>query len=129
MSSNTSVVALDLSGQGLEDEVGVILARMLITNTTLRKLDVEGNNFGPSTASAFGEALSRNKTLVYLSLQSNPITRGAKDTSGIEALADMMENNTTLLGLNLSNTAIGPKGGKFIAQSLEVWCVLFIRVP
>lgn len=124
MANNTSCVTIDLSGQALEDPVGVILARMLTTNTSLRKLDLEGNLLGPPTASAIGQALGQNSSLLYLSLQSNPITGGAKDFTGVESLSDMLEKNSSLTALNLSNTAIGPKGGKFIAQSMQV-CFCF----
>jgi hypothetical protein len=43
--------------KGFTDSDGDYLARMLLSNNTLRKLELEGNLLGPRTASKLGEAL------------------------------------------------------------------------
>jgi hypothetical protein len=44
---------------------------MLVSNKTLRKLELEGNLLGPNSARAFGKALKNNQTLRLLDLESN----------------------------------------------------------
>lgn len=53
------------------DPEGVIIARMLVSNGFLRKLELEGNLLGPQSARAFGKALKKNITLKVLDLESN----------------------------------------------------------
>ena len=47
----------------IPDTHGIVLAKMLNTNKTLRKLELEGNLMGPNSAAEFGKALKNNKTL------------------------------------------------------------------
>lgn len=58
----------------IEDADGIYIAEMLIDNTSLRKLELEGNLLGPNTAKKFGEVLKINKTLRFLDLESNQLT-------------------------------------------------------
>jgi hypothetical protein len=46
---NKSLTVLHLSRKGIEDDEGVDLAKMLIVNKTLRKLELEGNKLGPKS--------------------------------------------------------------------------------
>ena len=59
---------------------------MLYTNTTLRKLELEGNSLGPMCAYAFGRALKVNKTLKFLDLESNQLTSDGTTNAGINDL-------------------------------------------
>ena len=59
------------------------MAKMLITNKTLRKLELEGNNLGPECAYAFGRALKINKTLKFLDLESNNLTTDSTAFGGV----------------------------------------------
>ena len=68
---NNSLLSLHLSRKGILDSEGKEIAKMLLTNTTLRKLELEGNNLGLQSAYAFGRALKVNKTLKFLDLESN----------------------------------------------------------
>ena len=68
---NSSLTALHLARKGIHDPEGVELANMLLENTTLRKLELEGNLLGPNSARAFGKVLMVNKTLRLLDLESN----------------------------------------------------------
>jgi len=47
---------------------------MLMTNNTLRKLELEGNLLGMKSAIAFGKALRINEGLKFLDLDSNQLT-------------------------------------------------------
>jgi hypothetical protein len=55
--ANTSLMCLSMTRQLMEDEIGVDLARMMMINGTVRKLELEGNKFGPRTAQEFGYLL------------------------------------------------------------------------
>ena len=94
---------MDFARQGIQDPDGPKLAEILYTNKTLRKLELEGNLLGPKTAQKFGEVLKENKTLKYLDLESNQLTLDGQDMSGVAALMDFLDHNTTLLSLNLAN--------------------------
>ena len=57
--------------KGILDVEGQDIARMLLTNNTIRKIELEGNNLGVESAFAFGRALKVNKALKFLDLESN----------------------------------------------------------
>ena len=109
----SSDTALNLSGKFIDAKQVKAIARIL-PYTSLRSLDVSGNNIGDEGA----EALAANKTLSSLNVSSNFIfARGAK------ALAA----NKTLSSLNVSQNCIGPGGAKALAantnlNSLDVSC-------
>ena len=120
---NTSLLTLDVSHSGLDDEAGGHLAEMLKANRRLVKLEAEGNAFSSVACAAFGEALSTNATLSYLSLEGNELSSspGSTKTSvaGLQALAAMLETNTALTALNLFCTALGADGGRVLADALQ----------
>jgi hypothetical protein len=70
---NETLTALHLARKGIDDAEGVELAKMLIQNKVLRKLELEGNKLGPKSIQAFGRALELNNTLRVLDLESNDI--------------------------------------------------------
>lgn len=51
---NSTLTSLHLSRKGILDPEGKVLAEILIENTTLRKLELEGNLLGPNSAREFG---------------------------------------------------------------------------
>lgn len=92
---------------------------MLKKNKKLRRLELEGNFFGPEATKYFAEALKINKTLRYLDLENNNLTNRGEDDSGIEALFESLENNTMLISLNLSNNYLTNDCGNFITSALK----------
>ena len=88
------------------------MARALITNKTLRKLELEGNCLGAQTARVFALALRKNKTLRYLDLESNDLTLETEDNGGVEDMISALAQNTTLLSLNLANNRLDDSIGK-----------------
>ena len=79
------------------------LAKMLLTNNTLRKLELEGNCLGYLSAYAFGRALRKNKGLKFLDLESNQLTQDGTTYGGVTELIAFLPHNKTLLSLNLAN--------------------------
>ena len=123
---NTSLLALDVSHNGLDDVAGMHLAEMITTNRRLVKFEAECNNFGALSCAAFGKALKINSTLTYVSFENNPLGssssedgRTRADMSGVQALAEMLEVNSSLTALNLFCTSLRKDGGELIANGLQ----------
>jgi len=69
------------------------LARMLMINKTVRKLELEGNKLGPKTAREFGHLLRITKTLKFLDLDNNMLTNDGDDTSGLFVFIEALKTN------------------------------------
>ena len=113
--TNSSLMCLHMARKNIKDPEGVIIAKMLLHNKHLRKLELEGNLMGPNSAKEFGNALCHNKTLKFLDLENNQLAND-QDTSGVERLIDMLKDNVTLLSLNLANNELND----MVGQKLEV---------
>ena len=66
---------------------------MLNSNSTLRKLELEGNLLGPKSAIEFGEALKYNTSLKYLNLESNQLTVDGQEMYGIIQMFEFLSHN------------------------------------
>ena len=88
------------------------MARALLTNKTLRKLELEGNCLGLQTAKAFALALKKNNTLRYLDLESNSLTHETEENSGVEEMIKALAENKSLLSLNLANNKLDEQIGR-----------------
>lgn len=97
----------------------MLLAKMLNSNTTLRKLELEGNLLGIKSATEFGKALKKNKTLQYLDLESNQLTLDGQEMRGIYDLVEFLDHNTTLLSLNLANNQMDEEIGRMFREKME----------
>ena len=84
----------------------------MLTNKTLRKLELEGNCLGMHTAKAFALAIRKNRTLRYLDLESNNLTNDTEENGGVEEMINALAENTTLLSLNLANNRLGDDIGR-----------------
>jgi Ran GTPase-activating protein (RanGAP) involved in mRNA processing and transport len=72
----------------------LILARILLSNTSLTTLILQDNELGDEAADKIGSALIQNKTLIKLKLADNKIkSKGAKS---------ILENAEGLVSLNLA---------------------------
>jgi hypothetical protein len=109
-----------MTRQLTEDEIGVDLARMLMINTTVRKLELEGNKLGPKTAREFGYLLKITKTLKFLDLDNNMLTNDGDDTSGLFTFIEALKSNKTLLSLNMANNRLDEGIGKAFEEALAV---------
>ena len=66
------------------------MARALLSNKTLRKLELEGNCLGLMSAKAFAHALRHNYTLRYLDLESNNLCHEGEENQGIEDMINAL---------------------------------------
>lgn len=103
----------------MTDEPGTDLVKALQYNHHLEKLSLEGNQLGPRFLESLSETLKINKTLRYINLEGNPLTKGNIET-GIYALFDSLKSNDTLMHLNLNNTGLTETSGKAILKTLKV---------
>ncbi len=96
------------------------MARALLTNKTLRKLELEGNCLSIMTARVLALALSKNKTLQYLDLESNDLTHEGQKNGGVEELINALSKNKTLLSLNVANNRLDAEIGRMFVDMLRV---------
>ncbi|KAJ3109086.1 Leucine-rich repeat-containing protein 45 [Phlyctochytrium planicorne] len=100
----------------LGDDGAILLAGALKTNTTLRVLDMRGNNIRSDGATALSQMLKVNSSLERLLLEWNCI--GIWET-GAKALGDALPVNQHLEHLDLRNCKIGQQSAVCIAQGLR----------
>ena len=109
---NSTYEVLELSSCGIGSKGVEMIAKKLISNTTLRKLDLGflkstealgeiPNVMGNQGASALASALKHNRTLLSLNLLHNGIYQ-----QGVSDLANALIENTTLLHLNIEQLGI-----------------------
>lgn len=103
---NKSLKNLHLTRSGVGDDDGVDIAKILYNNNTLRKLELEGNNLGAKTAKELAKALRYNKCLQFLDLESNALCGEGEDVLPMSEMLRALEENTTLLGLNIGNNKL-----------------------
>jgi len=132
MLSNSPFMDLDtinVSGQGLGDEVCVAFAEAFKINTNTRTFHISGSNWNnnpanplpvnPSLTSvgarAFGEMLKCNSTLTYLNICCNEM-----GDEGATSIAEGLEHNSTLKEINIGTNLIGNEGAIALADALRV---------
>lgn len=120
VAQNTSLVCLHLARKGIKDPEGVEFAKMLLTNKTIKKLELEGNFLGANSAREFGTALKVNNTLLLLDLENNYLVNVSGDDEGVKAFTDCLNYNKTLLSLNMGNNAMDPKCGQKFMDATTV---------
>ena len=86
----------NFSGDG-----GIIIARILLNNTSIETLILQENLLGEDAGDKIGAALIQNKTLKKLVLSDNKIkNKGARS---------IIENGTSLVSIDLSENDINPE--------------------
>lgn len=131
---------LDLKKNELEIQTAQALHRALSSSTSLKKLELSNNQFGPA-AKFIAQGLTENKSLTHLQLCEcnireaegvyfgNALSTNCKLTHldlsrnklkdiGAQEIAKGMINNRGLIALNLSVNKICDEGGKALANFL-----------
>lgn len=67
-----------------------------------------------------GEALLINKTLKVLDLENNNLTDNGSNPKGIEAIAEGLKQNNTLIVLNLYGNLISEQGAISLLSALKI---------
>ncbi|XP_069564902.1 leucine-rich repeat-containing protein 45 [Brachyistius frenatus] len=113
---NTTVKVLDLKGNNLRSTGAEVLGKLLARNKTLRRLVLEWNALGVwvEAFSLFCDGLASNSVLTQLDLRNNQINH-----HGAFELALALKCNSTLEVLDLRWNNIGLLGGRSLLEALQ----------
>ena len=115
LTTNTSLVELNLSNCSLHKACGPALRHMLETNKTLTALNLSWNpSISDDNVAGIAEGLRSNHSLKYLNLQQC----GIRDT-GMKRLADCLMVNDSLEELDLSGNTISPEAARGFSDMLK----------
>lgn len=118
-----SLIFLDLSDNRIDDLGGCFIARSMKHNSVLQQLELGGNLLGPRTLSEFGKALNGSSEvksgLKGLNLESNPLTSGGADLTGISDFSEMLAQNSTLRSINFHRCDIGDQGASMLVEGIR----------
>ena len=98
---NLGIIERSFRRNNFSGEGGIILARILLNNTSIETLILQDNELGEDSGDKIGASLIQNKTLKHLVLADNKIrNKGARS---------IIENGTHLISINLANNDISPE--------------------
>uniref|UniRef100_A0A3P8VYP2 Leucine rich repeat containing 45 n=2 Tax=Cynoglossus semilaevis TaxID=244447 RepID=A0A3P8VYP2_CYNSE len=105
----------------LSEEGTKVLLKGLFENTTVKSLDLKGNNLRTAGAEVLGMMLARNKTLCRLVLEWNAL--GISEEA-FSLFCDGLASNSVLTQLDLRNNQINHRGATELALALKHNCTL-----
>uniref|UniRef100_A0A8C8CK24 Leucine rich repeat containing 45 n=1 Tax=Oncorhynchus tshawytscha TaxID=74940 RepID=A0A8C8CK24_ONCTS len=114
--ANTTVKVLDLKGNNLRSTGAEALGKLLVRNKTLCRLVLEWNALGmwEEAFSVFCEGLATNACLTQLDLRNNQINH-----QGASELCLALKRNSTLQELDVRWNNIGLLGGRSFLEALQ----------
>ena len=120
LAKNDHFIKLEFEKNGFSDLGTIILADALRTSQTIIHVNLCSNDIGPEWAQAIFGCLLENNTIISLDLSSKEgLNRNRLGTQGVESLEWILQKNKTLQFLNLGSTAIGLTGLECILAGLE----------
>lgn len=115
LSSNNSLVTLNLSQNNITDDGVGYVTEGLLDNKTLKELIIYGNKIGDEGVGKIADMLNKNASLIHINLSFNKEI----GNEGVKKLADALKDNTTLQKLNLNCINMEADAYKALAQALE----------
>ncbi|XP_059386364.1 leucine-rich repeat-containing protein 45 [Carassius carassius] len=114
--SNTTVKVLDLKGNNMRGTGAEALGQLLVRNKMLRRLVLEWNALGmwEEGFAVFCEGLASNASLAQLDLRNNQINH-----QGAAELCIALKRNSTLQELDLRWNNIGLLGGRSVLEAMQ----------
>ncbi|XP_063031992.1 leucine-rich repeat-containing protein 45 isoform X2 [Melospiza melodia melodia] len=109
------LAALALGDCGLSEEGVRLLLNGLCTNTTVKSLDLKGNNLRTTGAEALGKLLRQNKSIRSLTLEWNSLGMWEE---GFSFFCQGLRANNFLQRLDLRNNQINHQGAGELAMAL-----------
>jgi hypothetical protein len=97
-----------------DDGVGEV-ARFVRDNVFVKYLDLRGNNIQAKGAVVLANGLKLNRSLRSVNLKWNCV---GKDSTGVQALCDVLKSNMTISHLDLRNNRITNVGAKYLGEML-----------
>ncbi|KAM9462802.1 leucine-rich repeat-containing protein 45 [Clarias gariepinus] len=116
LQNDTLFTEFILSDCMLSEEGIKLLLKGLCSNTTVKLLDLKGNNLRGAGAEALGKMLVRNKTLQRLVLEWNALGMWEE---GFSVFCEGLASNSSLIRLDLRNNQINHQGAVEIALALK----------
>ena len=108
------VTELNIGGNNISDDGMARLATALQANTTMKILDISGNDgIAVNGAKSLGRALSVNSSLEELDISDTSI-----GDEGVAHIANALQTNTTMKVLNVEHCDISGKGAESLARAL-----------
>ena len=119
----SNLIGLEFCRCGINDEICSFIATMLLSNRSLRQLNLAENLIGAAGLTALAKALEVNDVLRFIGLQGNPL-RNVPDTeqpsdAGVKVVADMLKVNNSLVRLDLLNTGLGASSFALLGEALR----------
>jgi len=97
-----------------DDGVGEV-ARFVRDNVFVKYLDLRGNNIQAKGAVVLANGIKLNRSLRSVNLKWNCV---GKDSTGVQALCDVLKSNMTISHLDLRNNRITNVGAKYLGEML-----------
>ena len=116
---NENLHTLHMARKGMQDEEGEDFINRIKRNKYLENIELEGNELGANSAKRIGEWLMTNETLKILDLEANNLTNDLQDRRGIEQIANAIKTNTTLLSLNLNTCNLDDQCGVALVEAIK----------
>nr|XP_023676597.1 leucine-rich repeat-containing protein 45 [Paramormyrops kingsleyae] len=116
LQKDTLFTEVVLSDCMLSEEGAKLLLSGLCSNTTVKVLDLKGNNMKGTGAEAVGKLLVRNKVLRRLTLEWNALGMWEE---GFSIFCDGLGSNSCLMQLDLRNNQINHQGAAELAIALK----------
>ncbi|XP_048026884.1 leucine-rich repeat-containing protein 45 [Megalobrama amblycephala] len=116
LQNDTLFTEVILSDCMLSEEGAKLLLNGLCSNTTVKVLDLKGNNMRGTGAEALGHLLVRNKMLRRLVLEWNALGMWEE---GFAVFCEGLASNTSLTQLDLRNNQINHQGAAELCVALK----------
>ncbi|XP_053374994.1 leucine-rich repeat-containing protein 74B-like isoform X4 [Mercenaria mercenaria] len=113
LSSNTSVLELDLSDNWLGAQGGLAVCEMLKDNCFITELNLSDNRLGTGCAPHLAQIMQQNVTLTHVTLSGNEF-----DDHSAPYFAEAILNTTKVLYLNLSHNSFGDVSGTILGPAI-----------
>ncbi|CAH0722022.1 unnamed protein product, partial [Brenthis ino] len=113
---NKNVNTFNLTDNFLNDDACFHLGEMLISNNSLRELNLTGCKIGPKGAKQLFAGLHINRGLKILILDKNEI-----GDDGVEYLAAVIFRGIDIQQISLSYNSISGKSANVLAEALEIY--------
>ncbi|XP_045679407.1 leucine-rich repeat-containing protein 74A [Phyllostomus hastatus] len=113
--NSSSLLNLQLSGNGFRDESAELLCTALSANYRIREIDLSHNQFSDKGGEFLGQMLALNVGLVTLDLSWNHFCSRAA-----VALCSGLRSNVTLKTLDLSMNGFGNEGAAAFGEALRL---------
>ncbi|XP_072312467.1 leucine-rich repeat-containing protein 45 [Eucyclogobius newberryi] len=116
LTRNTSLKVLDLKGNNLRAAGAEVLGRLLAQTNSLNRLVLEWNALGlwDEAFSLFCEGLASNSSVKQLDLRNNQI-----NPQGVSELSQALKRNNSLEMLDLRWNNIGLLGGRSLLEAMQ----------